>query len=104
MSVLIVGGDHLGSIPKELTKMGATRIDHLSGRNNKGFRNGIPAGMDLIILLYDYVNHNITNRVKAEARLQNVPIVFARRSWSSIHEKLGFLQGKDFEGKNFERS
>ncbi len=104
MSVLIVGGDHLGSIPKELTKMGATRIDHLSGRNNRGFRNGIPEGMDLIILLYDYVNHNITNRVKDEARLQNVPIVFARRSWSSIHEKLGFLQGKDFEGKNFECS
>ncbi len=95
MSVLIVGGDNLGSIPKELTKLGATRIDHVSGRNNKGFRNGLPDGMDLIILLYDYVNHNITNKVKKEARARNVPIVFARRSWSSIHQKLGCLRERN---------
>ncbi len=91
MSVLIVGGDHLGSIPKELTKLGATRIDHVSGRNNKAFRNGLPDGMDLVILLYDYVNHNLTNKVKEEARIRSVPIIFARRSWSSIHQKIGCL-------------
>ncbi len=93
MSVLIVGGDNLGSIPRELVKLGATRIEHMTGRKkNRGFRNGMPENMDLIILLYDYVNHNITNKVKEEARSRNVPIVFARRSWTSIYEKLDRLQ------------
>jgi hypothetical protein len=30
MSVLIVGGDHLGSIPKELKKIGVDDIRHIS--------------------------------------------------------------------------
>ncbi|MFQ5956797.1 MAG: DUF2325 domain-containing protein [Candidatus Brocadiales bacterium] len=92
MSVLIVGGDHLGSIPRELGKIGATKIEHVTGRNNKGIRNGMPEDMDLIILLYDYVNHNITNKVKEEARSRNIPIIFARRSWSSIYQKLNSLR------------
>ncbi|OHB39077.1 MAG: dihydroorotate dehydrogenase [Planctomycetes bacterium RIFCSPHIGHO2_02_FULL_50_42] len=95
MSVLIVGGDHLGSIPKELSKLGATRIDHVTGRDNRGIRNGIPEGMDLVILLHDYVNHNITHKVKKEAQARNVPIIFARRSWSSIHEKLSCFRITD---------
>ncbi|MFN3466510.1 MAG: DUF2325 domain-containing protein [Candidatus Brocadiales bacterium] len=88
MSVLIVGGDHLGSIPKELTRLGATRIVHLSGRNQSGFRNELPEGMDLIIVLCDYASHNITNKVKNVARSRSVPILFAKRSWSSIYQKL----------------
>ncbi len=91
MSVLIVGGDHLGSIPRELTKLGATRIEHLTGRDNKGLRNGMRGDMDLVILLYDYVNHNLTKRVKEEARARNIPIVFARRSWSSIYQKVNCI-------------
>ena len=89
MSVLIVGGDHLGSIPRELTKLGATRIVHLTGRDQSGFRNGLPEGMDLIIVLCDYASHNITQRVKNLSRSRNVPILFAKRSWSSIYQKLG---------------
>ena len=89
MSVLIVGGDHLGSIPRELTKLGATHIVHVSGRNQSGFRNELPEGMDLIIVLCDYASHNITNRVKNLARSRSVPILFAKRSWSSIYQKLG---------------
>lgn len=92
MSVLIVGGDHLGSIPRELVKLGATRIEHLTGRNNKGIRNGMPDGVDLIILLYDYVNHNIASKVKEDARSRDIPIVFARRSWASIYQKLHTLR------------
>lgn len=92
MSVLIVGGDRLGSIPRELTKLGATRIVHLSGRDQSGFRNGLPEGMDLIIVLCDYASHNITNKVKGLARSRSVPILFARRSWSSISQKLDLLR------------
>ncbi|MFQ5862083.1 MAG: DUF2325 domain-containing protein [Candidatus Brocadiales bacterium] len=92
MSVLIVGGDHLGSIPRELGKLGATKIEHITGRNNKGIRNSMPEAPDLIILLYDYVNHNLTNKVKEEAKSRNIPIIFARRSWSSIYQELNYLR------------
>ena len=35
MSVLIVGGDHLGSIPKELDKLGVNEVRHLTGRSSQ---------------------------------------------------------------------
>ncbi|MCP4267201.1 MAG: dihydroorotate dehydrogenase, partial [Candidatus Brocadiaceae bacterium] len=55
MSVLIVGGDHLGSIPKELKKIGVDNIKHMSGRNRNVIKRGMPTTMDLIIVLHDYV-------------------------------------------------
>lgn len=88
MSVLIVGGDHLGSIPKELKKIGIDDIRHISGRNRNIIKRGMPLSMDLIIVLYDYVNHNLTDVIKKYARESHIPIVFARRSWSSIFSKL----------------
>ena len=88
MSVLIVGGDHLGSIPKELDKVGVTEIRHLTGRSGQKIRDGIPETMDFIIVLYDYVNHNLAHKIKNFAENKGIPIVYAKRSWSSIYQKM----------------
>jgi len=88
MSVLIVGGDHLGSIPKELKKIGVDDIRHMNGRNKNVIKKGMSTSMDLIIVLHDYVNHNLANVTKKQAKECNIPVVFARRSWSSIYKKL----------------
>lgn len=107
MSVLIVGGDHLGSIPKELGKLGVTTIRHLTGRDRQGIRDGVPEGMDLIIVLYDYVNHNLTHKVKDMARTRKVPIIYARRSWTSIYQKLntvGVLDKSRERGTGMEKN
>ena len=88
MSVLIVGGDHLGSIPKELKKIGVDNIRHMSSRNRNVIKRGMPMTMDLIIVLHDYVNHNLANVTKKQAKECNIPVVFAKRSWSSIYKKL----------------
>jgi hypothetical protein len=81
MSVVIVGGDHLGSIPKELDKIGVTDIEHVTGRTGQKMRGKIPEKADLIILLCDFVNHNL-------AGTRGIPIIYAKRSWSSIYQKI----------------
>ncbi len=91
MSVLIVGGDHLGSIPKELKKIGVDDIRHMSGRNRNVVKRGMPMTMDLIIVLHDYVNHNLAYVTKKLAKESNIPVIFARRSWSSIYKRLSSL-------------
>ena len=88
MSVLIVGGDHLGSIPKELDKIGVNEIKHLTGRSGQKIRDGIPETMDFIIVLCDFVNHNLAYKVKNFAENKRIPIVYAKRSWSSIYQKM----------------
>lgn len=88
MSALIVGGDHLGSIPKELDKIGVDEIKHLTGRSGQKIRDGIPETMDFIILLYDFVNHNLAHKIKSFAENRGIPVVYAKRSWSSIYQKI----------------
>lgn len=88
MSTLIVGGDHLGSIPKELDKIGVNEVRHLTGRSGQKIRDGIPETMDFIILLCDFVNHNLAYKIKNMAENKGIPIVYAKRSWSSIYQKL----------------
>ncbi|MCF6156550.1 MAG: DUF2325 domain-containing protein [Candidatus Brocadia sp.] len=88
MSVLIVGGDYLGSIPKELDKIGVTEIRHVTGRSGQKIRGGIPETMDFIIVLHDFVNHNLAYKIKSFAENRKIPIVYAKRSWSSIYQKM----------------
>lgn len=88
MSVLIVGGDHLGGIPKELDKIGVTEIRHVTGRSGQKIRDGIPETMDFIIVLCDFVNHNLAYKIKNIAENRSIPVVYAKRSWSSIYQKM----------------
>ncbi len=88
MSVLIVGGDHLGGIPKELDKIGVTSIRHITGRSGQKIHSGIPETMDFIIVLYDFVNHNMAHKIKNLAENRKIPVVYAKRSWSSIYQKM----------------
>ena len=94
MSVLIVGGDHLGSIPKELDKIGVNEVRHITGRSGKKIRDGIPETMDFIIMLYDFVNHNLAHKIKNFAENRGVPVVYAKRSWSSIYQKMKECQSQ----------
>lgn len=84
--VLVVGGDHLGSIAENLRGLGYGEVVHVTGRNER--RLDIPAGTRLILVLVDYVNHNLARWVKDQAKAQGIPAVFTRRSWSSVCRSL----------------
>jgi hypothetical protein len=88
MFVLIVGGDHLGNIPRELDKLGVDYIRHVTGRSGQKINGDIPETVDFIIVLYDYVNHNLANKIKKCAFNRRIPVVYAKRSWSSIYRKM----------------
>ncbi|MEK6635824.1 MAG: DUF2325 domain-containing protein, partial [Planctomycetota bacterium] len=44
--------------------------------------------MDFIIVLYDFVNHNLAHKIKSFAENRGIPVVYAKRSWSSIYQKI----------------
>ena len=92
MSVMIVGGDNLGLIKKRLANSETTAISHVSGRNSKG-RGKVSIGIDtaLVIVMTDFISHNFALEVKRQAKKQGVPIIFAKRSWVAINEKLASL-------------
>lgn len=89
MSVIIVGGDHLGHIEKRLYERGVSELIHVSGRkksDNKrlAFNKKITA----VLVFTDYINHNLMDEVKEQARCFQIPVIFARRAWSDIERKL----------------
>lgn len=89
MSVIVVGGDYLGGIEKNLYSVGVTDLLHISGRKPFGkSKINIPSDTAFILVLTDYVNHCAAKNAKLVAKAQAVPLVFAKRSWRAVEEKL----------------
>jgi hypothetical protein len=89
MSVMIVGADFLGNIEKNLLDNGLSIVEHLQGRHvadRRTFR--IPRAASLIVVFTDYVNHSTAKNVKKQAKIQNVPVVFSKRSWRALEQEL----------------
>lgn len=88
MTALIVGGDSLGGIPDVLNYNGIDDYVHWSGRK-KGMRNKkIPKNIDLVIVLYDYIEHNLTMLIKKQSKSMEVPCLFSKRNCSDLANKL----------------
>ncbi|MFB4164406.1 DUF2325 domain-containing protein [Alteribacillus sp. JSM 102045] len=87
-SLMIVGADRLGAIPKRLKEIGFQEISHVSGRKVKMVHKKIPVHTDLVLVLTDYINHNVSAKLKEKAKEQSIPICYARRSWCSIYQAL----------------
>lgn len=84
MTVLIVGGDYIASLKQKITAHGYSRIEHWNGRK-KGFnKRALPGRTELVVIIYDYVSHNLANSVKDQASRIGIPMIFCRRSLYEI--------------------
>lgn len=89
MSIVVIGADYLGGIEKNLYSLGVTELTHINGRKvSNQSKICIPKKTDLILILTDYVNHNTAKIVKTIAKAQDVPLVYSKRSWGAVEEKL----------------
>ena len=89
MSLFIAGGDSLGKIIHKMRGLGFDNIIHLSGRKKSSSRNfQLPIKVDAVLILTDYINHSLMQKIKDEARSKDIKLFFAKRSWSSIYKKL----------------
>ncbi|KAA9021589.1 DUF2325 domain-containing protein [Niallia endozanthoxylica] len=85
-SLLIIGGDDLGVIPDKLSSYGFDEILHTNGRKVKMVSKKIPEHINCILVLTDFVNHNLSTVIKKRAKTKSIPIFYAKRSWSSIQQ------------------
>ncbi|HWR42686.1 DUF2325 domain-containing protein [Sporomusa sp.] len=88
MSVFIVGADVLGNIPSNLSKAGVKSLQHFKGRKRISEDIQIPANTDLVLVITDYISHNIAELIKRKAKEASLPVVFSKRSWSHLQEKI----------------
>lgn len=88
MGILLIGGDNLGNISKNLMKSGFKDIEHITGRKNESKNFRIPRNIDLVMVLVDFVGHQLASVVKEESRRSNVKVVFSKRSWIHMEKKI----------------
>ena len=88
MSIFIVGADHLGNIDKQLNRLGFNKIIHISGRKKKHYKLDLPDAADYVLVLTDYVCHNVSKEIKKKAKSKGIPVLFCKRSWSHIQQEL----------------
>ncbi|CAJ1001703.1 MULTISPECIES: DUF2325 domain-containing protein [Bacillales] len=87
-SILVIGGDRLGNIVDFLQNQGFTEIHHVTGRKSSQTGVKIPTGVHMILVLTDFVNHNLAKTVKNQAKDRELPIVFCKRSCAAIAKAL----------------
>jgi len=88
MRMLVVGGDNIEIINCNLCKYGYCVAKHISGRKNKHKCIAIPKGIDLILVLTDYVSHGVSNHVKKESKRLGIKTIYSKRAWSSVESLL----------------
>lgn len=88
MTVLLVGADQLGNIPKELEQHGCKEIIHWSGRKKNCSKKNIPSRVDMVVIFHDYVSHVLMNAIKEHAKALSLPIIFSKRSVADIKKNL----------------
>ena len=96
MCLLVVGGDSLGNIDKNLAELGVSEIVHMDGRKTQYRKQlRIPAKAELVVILTDFINHNAASQIKKQAKELNIPVVFSKRSWVCLACKIQpFIKGK----------
>jgi hypothetical protein len=93
MTALIVGGDYVESLKREIVAHGHADVEHWSGRKIGFTRRTIPDHAQLIVVLCDYVNHNLAIGLKRQARRSGAALLFCRHSVNDLRRKLDEMAG-----------
>ncbi|TDR73063.1 DUF2325 domain-containing protein [Paludibacterium purpuratum] len=79
MRALIVGGDTVETVRRQLALRGYDQVEHWEGRKTGDCRRTFPLHVDLIVVMLGYVNHNLCKRVRQEAGRQDWPVEYFGR-------------------------
>lgn len=90
ISAVVVGADRLGNIPALLNTHNIRIKQHISGRDPSHQKKALalPSGTELLILLTDFLGHNVMKAFRSAAQRSGVKVVACRRSVCSVKAAL----------------
>jgi hypothetical protein len=85
-----VGADRLGNIPDLLKGHNISITHHISGRDPSHQKKTLqlPSGTQLVILLTDFLGHNVMKTFRNAAQRGGIRVVACRRSVCSMQQAL----------------
>ena len=90
LNAVIVGADRLGNIPDLLGTHNIRIIHHVSGRDPSHQRRTLqlPSGTQLVILLTDFLGHNVMKSFRQAAQRSGARVMACRRSVCALQQAL----------------
>lgn len=88
MTTLIIGGDKIDSILRELAEHGLDHVEHWGGRKPADARRAIPARVKLVVMVTDQLNHAMLYNATMRATRLGLPIIYSRRSAHELRSRL----------------
>ncbi len=88
MAILIVGGDYITSFKHLFAAQHAPRIKHWDGRKKEFSKRSLPNETRLVVVICDYINHNLVHSIKEKAKQRGIPLIFCHRSVNELRHKL----------------
>ena len=90
VNAVVVGADRLGNIPDLLKGHNIAIKQHISGRDPAHQKKTLqlPSGTDLLILLTDFLGHNVMKTFRTAAQRSGVRVLACRRSVCCMQQAL----------------
>lgn len=90
LSAVVVGADRLGNIPDLLRGHNISITHHISGRDPAHQKKtlALPSGTEIVILLTDFLGHNVMKTFRNAAQKSGVRVVACRRSVCAMQQAL----------------
>ncbi|MEQ6290839.1 DUF2325 domain-containing protein [Vogesella sp. GCM10023246] len=79
MKAMIVGGDRIDTARRALLASGYGDIVHWSGRKPADLTRPLPAGVAHMVIMLDFINHNLARRMKDLARERQISVAYVGR-------------------------
>lgn len=90
LNAVVVGADRLGNIPDVLNGHNIRITHHVSGRDPSHQRRNLqlPSGTEMVILLTDFLGHNVMKSFRQAAQKSGARVLACRRSVGAVHQAL----------------
>lgn len=88
MTTLVIGGDKIETIRRELAAHGLEHVEHWGGRKPADARRAIPARVKLVVMVTDQLNHSMLYNATIRATRLGLPIIYSRRSAHELRSRL----------------
>ena len=87
---VIVGADRLGNIPDLLRDHNISITHHISGRDPAHQKKSLhlPTGTEIVILLTDFLGHNVMKTFRQAAQRGGIQVIACRRSVCAMEQAL----------------
>lgn len=88
MTTLVIGGDRIDTIRRELNEYRLDDVEHWGGRKPADSRREIPARVKLVVMVTDQLSHAMLYNATVKATRLGLPIIYSRRSARELRGKL----------------